>query len=114
MLYLGILVKKSALLRGLSSFDPSVLSHSSQDVYEPSFTQLVNYFMASGHLDSSDRDVALSEYRSFVSKLQREEVQIPLDSIPFLSSLLGHASPTHFVQSVSASLSLLPVPSLSL
>ena len=92
---IGHTVKTCTLLPGLSNFEPSALSHSSQDVYKPSFTSLVNYFIASGHLKSSERDVTVSEYQSIASKLQREEVDIPTESISFCSSNSGmQAHPT--------------------
>ena len=83
---IGHPVKKSELLRGLSSFDPAVLLHSNQTVYESSINYLVNRFLAAGWVTSEKYEVTVSEYRSLVIKFRQEKFDIPDDIVSFFSN----------------------------
>ena len=65
-LLLGHSITKSRLLRGLSSFDPAILSQSTEEVYIESITALTNSLMASGWIAPGDRDLTIGEYRGYL------------------------------------------------
>ena len=72
-LLLGHSMSKSKLLRGLSSFDPSIMCHSSEEVYTESITSLVNVLLAFGWLVQEDRDTVISEYRGYLLLLRQNK-----------------------------------------
>ena len=72
-LLLGHSMSKSKLLRGLSSFDPSIMCHSSEEVYTESITSLVNVLLAFGWLVQEERDAIISEYRGYLLLLRQNK-----------------------------------------
>ena len=69
-LLLGHSVAKSKVLRGLASFDPSVMCFSTEAVYTECITSLVNSFLAFGWVSQEDRDVIIGEYRGYLLLLR--------------------------------------------
>ena len=63
-------VIKSDLIKGLSSFDPSVIFEGSEEHYTASIEKLAIYFVARGCISASDKTKATNQYRSFVTKLR--------------------------------------------
>ena len=85
-LLLGHSVAKSKVLRGLSSFDPSVMCHSTESIYTECITSLVNCFMAFGWIPEDARDVTIGEYRAYLLLLRENGTVFGDD---FISQLLA-------------------------
>ena len=77
-------VLRSDLVRGLSCFDPAVLLDSPEKHYRDCIERLVSYFAECGWLPTTSKDLVVSQYRSFVSKIRKEKVN-PDDWLEFLS-----------------------------
>jgi len=82
---LGHDIVHSDLIRGLSSFDPAVLLDSPEDHYRDCMERLVSCFLEYGWLAANSKDLVISQYRSFVTKIRQEKVN-PDDWMEFLSS----------------------------
>ena len=79
-------VIKSDLIRGLSSFDPSVIFEVAEEQYTASIETLASYFVARGCITASDKTKATSQYRSFVTKLRDCPVPDYEDWVHYVSS----------------------------
>ena len=61
---------KSDLVRGLSLFDPAVIYDGMEEHYISAVKKLTSHFTLFGWNSSSDKLKAVSQYRSFVTKLR--------------------------------------------
>ena len=79
-------LKNCLLLKGLSSFDSSVLLYSPPSIYTESIQFLVNELRSSGWLSTAEATLVTSQYRAFVTKLRADGVLLLADYVGFLSS----------------------------
>ena len=77
---------KSVLLKGLSAFDSPVVLESPEDVYIAAVEKLSLHFEATGLCSSTDKVRAVSQYRSFVSKLRAGPIPGYDDWVQFVAS----------------------------
>ena len=83
-LLLGHSMAKSKILRGLSSFDPDVMCHSTEEVYTECITSLVNSLMAFNWVTQEDRDAIIGEYRAYLLLLRQAGTTFSDDFVPEL------------------------------
>ena len=79
-------IVKSDLLRGLSAFDSPVVLESPEKVYVAAVEKLSSHFVTTGLFSSTDKVRAVSQYRSFVSKLRVGTIPEYDDWIQFVAS----------------------------
>ena len=79
-------ILKSTLLRGLSCFDHAVILDGLEQNYTVAIEDLTSYFVSTGVISAGDKTKAVSQYRSFVTKL-RATNDVPLsDWVLYLGS----------------------------
>ena len=78
-------ITKSDLLRGLSAFDSPVVLESPEEVYVAAIEKLSTQFKNAGLLSSADKVKAISQYRSFVSKLRAGPIPESDDWVQFVA-----------------------------
>ena len=79
-------IVKSDLIKGLSSFDPSVMIEGAEEHYSVAIEKLSGYFSNAGWISASDKVRITSQYRSFVTKLRVQPIPEYDDWIHFLST----------------------------
>ena len=76
-------IVKSDLLRGLSAFDSLVVLESPEYVYTTAIEKLSSHFVLVGLISSNDKVLAVSQYRSFVTKIRSNHMPEYDDWIQF-------------------------------
>ena len=89
--FCGILLSqdiiKFDLVRGLSSFDSAVILDGTEEHYTSAIEYLSSHFLVKGWITVSDKAIAVSQYRAFVTKLRAMGVVHTADWFHFLA---GH------------------------
>ena len=79
-------IDKSSLVRGLACFDSAVILHGTEEQYTAAVENLIGHFVGTGWITASEKAKAVSQYRSFVTKLRDCGVSQPDDWFQFLVS----------------------------
>ena len=79
-------ILKSTLLRGLSCFDHAVILDGSEQNYTIAIEDLTSYFVSTGVISAGDKTKAVSQYRSFVTKLRANDNVPRCDWVLYLGS----------------------------
>ena len=77
---------QSDLIRGLSASDPAVILENPEELYNTAIEKLTSHFVSVGLLSPKDKVKAVSQYRSFLSKLRDSSVPEYSDWIHFTAS----------------------------
>ena len=79
-------IVKSNLIHGLACFDSAVILHGTEDQYITAVESLTSHFKGIGWMSSKEKTKAVSQYRSFVTKLMACGVTLPEDWFQFMDS----------------------------
>ena len=79
-------ILKSSLERGLACFDSAVILHGTEEQYTAAVESLTAHFVGAGWITASEKTKAVSQNRSFVTKLRACGIPQPEDWFQFLVS----------------------------